>query len=357
MVERQRAARRHRQRGRVVGLADAGAGEQQFLHAGAGAGGAHEIAIDLGQRAERAGDDGGGEHEGGDGAAGQPARDDVERALPQHQGDGAEDQRDDDRGHAGAQPDAALGGVEGGFDRGAEPCRLAVFLGKGLDDLDGAEHLGDHRTDAGDAILAGFRHVADPAPEPDDRQDGDRDDQQHQRSQFRRLDRHIGDATDAHHGVAQRHRGARRDDLFDDCGVAGQPRGNLGGAVFFKEHRIEGQQMRLYGLAQIGDDALADPADEIEPERRGDAHQHDDAEHAPEIRGDRAGVRALGKAVVDDQLQPLRDRQRGQRRDDQRGQRGGNLAGIGPGKAPKQDEAAQLALLGRRQIGFCGHGG
>ena len=223
MIERQCALGGDRQRRRIVGRADPGARGEQFFHAGAGAGGAHEIPIDFGERAKGTGDDGGGKDECGDGAAGQPPRDDIERTLPQHQRDGTEDEGDDHCGHAGAQADAALGGIECAFDRSTEARCFAAFLGEGLDDLDGTEHFGDHRADAGDPVLTGFRHGAHLAAEPDDGEDGDRNDQQHQHGQFWRLHRHIGDAADAHNGVAQRHRCPRGDDLFDDRSVAGQP--------------------------------------------------------------------------------------------------------------------------------------
>ena len=114
--------------------------------------------------------------------------------------------------------------------------------------------------------------------------------------------------------------------------------------------------MRLHRLAQIGDDAFADPADEIETERRGDAHDDDDAEHCPEIGRHRRRVRPAGKAIVDDQLEPLRNGEGGQRGDDQRGQGSAQLCRIGAGKTPEQDKPAQLPGFGGGSNGLIGHG-
>ena len=64
-----------------AGARDLGLFAEQFGQPPGGAGAAQQIAIDFGQRAERAGDEPAGEHEGGDRAAGDRARGDVDRAL------------------------------------------------------------------------------------------------------------------------------------------------------------------------------------------------------------------------------------------------------------------------------------
>ena len=48
------------------------------------------------------------------------------------------------------------------------------------------------------------------------------------------------DAADAHDDVAQRDRDGGADDLLDDRGVDGQPRGDFGRAVFLEEARARG---------------------------------------------------------------------------------------------------------------------
>jgi hypothetical protein len=64
----------------LAGRLDLGLG-QQFGEPLRRAGAAQQVAIDFGQRAERAGEQSAGEHEGGDRAAGHPARGDVDRAC------------------------------------------------------------------------------------------------------------------------------------------------------------------------------------------------------------------------------------------------------------------------------------
>src|SRR3546814_6637983 len=95
---------------------------------------AQQVAIDFGERAERAGDEAAGQHEGGDGAAGYRPRRDAFCPVPEQGGDRAEEEADDGRGDERAQADAALRGREIALYRGAEPFGLARFLPEGLDD-------------------------------------------------------------------------------------------------------------------------------------------------------------------------------------------------------------------------------
>ena len=75
----------------------------------------------------------------------------------------------------------------------------------------------------------------------------------------------------AHHDVAQRDRDGGADDLLDDGGVGGDPAGDFGRAIFLEEAGGEAQQIAVHREADVGDDPLADPADEIEADRGGDA--------------------------------------------------------------------------------------
>src|SRR3546814_11325013 len=83
----------------------------------------------------RTGDETAGQHEGGDGAAGDRPRRDAFGPVPEQGRDRAEEQADDGRGDERAQADAALRGREIAFDRAAEAFGLARFLPEGLDDL------------------------------------------------------------------------------------------------------------------------------------------------------------------------------------------------------------------------------
>ena len=241
--------------------------------------------------------------------------------MPQHQRDGAEHEGDYQRRHHRTQADAALGGIEAAFHRGAEPLRFAAFLGEGLHNADGAQHFGNHRAHIGDAILAGAADFAHLAAEHEDRNDGERDHQQHHQGEARADPEHITNAADAHHRVAQRQAGRGADHLFDDRGVRRDAAGDFGWAVFFEEHRIKGDEVALHGGAQIGHHALADPRDEEETHGRRQPEQQDEPEEAHEEGRDIGGITAAGEAIVYHGFQPLGDGQRGQRGDAQRGER------------------------------------
>ena len=201
---------------RVGRRADVGLGVEQFVQPLGRAGGAQQVAIDFGQRAERAGEQPAVKHERGDRAAGHAARGDVDRALPDDHRDRAEHQEDDDRGHDRAQQDAPLGGREDALDRVGEARRLAPLLVERLDDLHRAEHFAGDRADVGDAVLAAGRDRAHAAAEEDDRPDDQRHAEQHQTGELGREREQDDDAADAHDDVAQRDRDGRADNLLDD---------------------------------------------------------------------------------------------------------------------------------------------
>ena len=143
VLERQPAARRLGQRERPRRRGDGGLLVQQLVEPARRAGAAQQVAVDFGQRAERARDQHAGQHERGDRAAAERAFGDLDRAAPQQQRDRAEDHRDHDRGHRRAQQDAAPRGVEGRLDRFGETLLLAPFLVEALHDLHRPEHFGD----------------------------------------------------------------------------------------------------------------------------------------------------------------------------------------------------------------------
>ena len=124
--------------------------------------------------------------------------------------------------------------------------------------------------------------------------------------------------------LRKRDRHARADDLLEDRGVGGQPRGDLGRAVLLEEARRQGQQILLHRDPQVGDGALADPRHEVEAQR-GRQRQHDD-DHQQILEGLRRPLGACravaAEAAVDDPLEAIRDgqrRRRGQAEEEQRG--------------------------------------
>ena len=339
--EFERPARRFGEGARLRGRGDARFGVEQLAQPFGGARGAQQVAIDLGQRAERARDQPAGEDESGDGAAGDRPRSDALGPVPQQGGDRAEQQPDDDRGHDRAQADAALGGRKGRLDRAREARRFALFLPERLDDLHRAQLFGRRRADVGDAILARPRDILQAAAEQDDRHDDHRDAEQDAAGQLGRQGEQIGDAADPHHHVAQRHRHGGADDLFDDRGVRRHPRGDFGRAVFLEKAGGEAEQVALHRLADVGDGAFAQPADEIEAQRGGERQRQDDAVEQAEMRRD---VAAAGdKAAVDHFLELPGDRQRRERGDAERDRGDDQLQRVGAGIMPDHPQAAELA--------------
>ncbi len=95
ILQFQQPLRGCRQRGRRGRRANCRAGRQQLLHPARSTGSAHEVAVDLGQRAKGSGNHSCGKHEGGNRTGRQCASDHIERALPQHQRDGAKHKAND----------------------------------------------------------------------------------------------------------------------------------------------------------------------------------------------------------------------------------------------------------------------
>ncbi len=68
--------------------------------------------------------------------------------------------------------------------------------------------------------------------------------------------------------LRKRDRDGGADDLFDDGGVDRDAAGDFGRPVLLEEAGSEAQQVAVHGKADVGDDPLADPGDEIESDRR-----------------------------------------------------------------------------------------
>jgi hypothetical protein len=213
VVERQRAAR-----GAAAATGLAGAlisrllGEQLGEPAG-GAGAAQQVAIDFGQRAERAGDERAGEHEGGDRAAGDPAGLRRRARLPHQHGDRAEDQamtiavitaRSSDPAPRGLKARSTASEAAGSRSPGRRPGRSSSRPAP--------------RTIAPTSAIRSWlcARRAGPGGRADDRQDDERDAEQQHAVSFGRQGEQIDDAADAHDDVAQRDRDGRADDLLDD---------------------------------------------------------------------------------------------------------------------------------------------
>src|SRR3546814_1438215 len=90
-------------------------------------------------------------------------------------------------------------------------------------------------------------------------------------------------------------------------------RGDFGRAIFLEETGGEAQQVALHRLADVGDGALAEPADEIEAQRGREGERDADGVEKPEMRCDIAA--AGDEAAVDHFLELIGDRERCERRD------------------------------------------
>ena len=283
-------------------------GLQQFRQPLRSTGGAQQVAIDFRQGAERARQQAAIEDEGGDGAAADASCGHIDRALPDDPGDRAEQQEDDDCGHHCAQQDALPGGDEDALDGIAKARGLAVLLVEGLDDLHRPQHFAGDGADVGNAALAGGRNRAHTPAEQGQRNDDQRNAEQHHSGELgrkREQDRGAGDTKDQ---VAQRDGYGGADDLLDDGGVDRHSRGNLGRAVLLEESGREAQQVAMHRKADVGDSALAKPRDEVEADRGGERHDSDQEQQIFKPAGDVAGGTGTGgEAFVDDQLEGVGD--------------------------------------------------
>src|SRR3546814_20996161 len=97
----------------------------------------------------------------------------------------------------------------------------------------------------------------------------------------------------------------------------------------------------LHRLADVGDGALAEPADEIEAQRGREGERDADGVEKPEMRCDIAA--AGDEAAVDHFLELIGDRERCERRDTERDRGDQQLRRIAAGMLPSPDPAAQLA--------------
>ena len=227
------------------------------------------------------------------------------------------------------------------FDRFAEAAGFARFLAEGLDYLHRAERLGDHRADIGDPILAVAGNVAQPPADEHDRQDHDRNSEQQSGGELGRKREQIGDAANAHDDVAKRHRHCRAYHHLDDCGVGGHPRCDLGRTVLLEEAGLEAKQVPVDLAADVGDDTLAQPGDEIEAGRRRQRQHHDDQQQILEMLGDIAATSC--KPLVDDAPKAVGDSQGCGRGDQQGDYRPGDMAGITNGVAPHHRQISEFS--------------
>jgi hypothetical protein len=241
----------------------------------------------------------------------------------------AEHQQDHHRGHRRAQQDAPPRGLEGVFHHPGKALTLAPLLPEALDDLHRREHLGDIGADIGDAILAAARNRADAPPEIDDRGDHQRNADEQAQGERGGEEQQQPDAADRGERIAQRHRDRGAHQVLDDRGVARHPAGDFLGAVDLVEAGREAQQVFLHLEADIGHHPLAQPADEVEAQRRADAEDHHDHQQIFKGAADLGRAGRLVEGAVDDDLEAIGNGEGCRRGDDEGGERQRDLARVG----------------------------
>ena len=281
------------------------------------------------------------------------------RALVQAPQQRAEGGRDHEAHQEGTDTGALAGGLEGRLGAAVEALGLAAFLHVALHHRDLAQHLGGDGAAVGHAVLAGAAELAHAAAEI---QAG----QHHQHQDAQHLHHHPGVGPDqrgqgagAHHQGAQAHAQAAADHALHQGGVGGQAAEHLAGLGAFEELGALPQHVRVDGVAQVGGDALAQPADDVEARCREAAQRGGHAEQGDEVLAQLHHPRpGFGRhqALVDQGLQGQGKSQGAHRRQHQEhpGQRHRAAVRADEGQQPR--ERARRAP--RRAVGFFfGHAG
>src|SRR3546814_12790067 len=112
----------------------------------------------------------------------------------------------------------------------------------------------------------------------------------------------------------------------------------FGRAIFLEETGGEAQQVALHRLADVGDGALAEPADEIEAQRGREGERDADGVEKPEMRCDIAA--AGDEDAVDQFLELIGDRERVERGHTERDRRHTQSKQIEEGDVSDHDEHA-----------------
>jgi len=162
-----------------------------------------------------------------------------------------------------------------------------------------------------------------------------------------------------HHRVAQAHGERGADDRLHEGGVGGQAREHLAGLRGLEELWALAQHMGIHRVAQVGRDALAQPADQIEARSREDAQRHGHGEQLQEVTAQAHGLGgAVGgqQAAVDQPAQRHRKEQGGGRgqHQEQAGQR--DLGAVGAGEGQQGPQGLRRLRLGAGRGSVGAHG-
>jgi hypothetical protein len=308
-----------------------------------------QVAERVGQAAHGAGDHAGEEHEGRELARGDPAGEHVAPADPQEHRDRAEDQRDHDRTHERARPGVAGRRGEGALGGVGEPRALAVFLRERLDGADRVDRLLGRPGNVGRPVLRLARQLAHAPADHHDRHDHERHHHEDQPGQPRVGPDQQRQTAHEQQDVAQGLRDARADHGLDDACVGAEARDHLARAGDLEEPGREVQHVAVDVAAQVGDDALAEPGDEVGAQVGRDREHGDDDRHGLDRVIERVGP-ALAEAAVDQVAQADAQREDGGRGEHQGDQGADDVPAIGPQVGGETPEVAQVTT-GRTLLG------
>ena len=265
-------------------------------------------------------------------------------ALVQAPQQRAEGGGDDERDEVGAHAGAFAGGLEGVLGGGVEAGGFAGFLRVALHDGNGVEHLGGDGAGVGDAVLAGAAELAHAAAEVQRRQHDQHQDAQHLRHHQRVGDDQHHHRAEAHHRVAQAHRQAGADDALHQRRVGGQPGEHFAGLRRLEELGALAHDVGVDGVAQVGGDALAEPAHHVEARGREHAQGGADCEQRQEMFAQRHHPLARvggDEPLVDQRAQRHREHQRADSGQHEEQARQPDLQAVGAEKGLQTGEGAR----------------
>ena len=229
-------------------------------------------------------------------------REHLVRADPEHERDAAEHERRRERGQHAANLDPPHRDDERALHRVAKALRVQVLERERLNGLNRVDGLSRERARVREAILRVSRESPQAPAEHQERRDDERhhhhDDQRE--AQARRDQQH--ERADQRDDRPQCDRDPVAGDRLHERRVRREPRQHLAGARDLEESRVHADHARVDRVANVGDDALAEPRNHVETQRRERSERDCGREERDEIGIDRRGV-ADGETLIDQETQ------------------------------------------------------
>ena len=301
-----------------------------------------QVAVHLAERAHRGCDHHGVEHEGGHLAACHLALEHGGAGDPEHEADAAEDQQDDDRRQQRARAHAAERRAERRLDVIAEALAAALLLAERLHGADAAERLLQVAADVAHAILRDAGVAAHAPAEHDDGDHHDRHHQHHEAGERRARHHQHGARAEEEQQVAERGGRLLADHRLQQGGIGGDAREQLPHLVDLEEGRTQPHQAAEDRPPDVGHHPLAEPGDEVEAGEGAARQQRHHACHVDE-RAVEAPDLLAAEAVVDQDPEPLAEREHRRGADAERDDRRHDHPAVGVQEAEQIPNPADLA--------------